>query len=141
MPPKAPVTTPLKATATTSDTSMADTNSQVVTMGQLQEIVNQLTNNNTILKEQLNRIGASKIKLPSVKRYIGKKSKLKGFITQITFKVMQERAKLATPIDRVVYAGLFLLGRALKWFKPYLTKIQKNGLITTNPEVRYIFAT
>jgi len=36
---------------------------------------------------------------------------------------MQEGDKLAIPMDRVVYAGLFLLGRALKWFKPYLTKI------------------
>jgi len=39
------------------------------------------------------------------------------------FKVMQEGAKLATPIDQVAYVGLFLSRRALKWFKPYLTKI------------------
>jgi len=39
------------------------------------------------------------------------------------FKVMQEGVKLAIPIDQVAYAGLFLTGRALKWFKPYLTKI------------------
>ena len=43
------------------------------------------------------------------------------------FKVVQESAKLAILIDQVVYIGLFLLGRALKWFKLYLTKIQKNG--------------
>jgi len=36
---------------------------------------------------------------------------------------MQEEAKLVTPIDQVVYAGLFLLERALEWFKPYLTEI------------------
>ena len=36
---------------------------------------------------------------------------------------MQEGAKLATPIDQVVYAGLFLLGRALEWFKSYLIEI------------------
>jgi len=30
------------------------------------------------------------------------------------FKVMQEGAKLATPIDQVAYAGLLLTGRALK---------------------------
>jgi len=42
---------------------------------------------------------------------------------QIYFKVIQEGAKLATPIDQVVYIGLFLTGRVLKWFKPYLTKI------------------
>ena len=43
-------------------------------------------------------------------------------------------------MDQVVYTGLFLLERVLKWFKPYLTKIQKNGVITTNPKVKYIFA-
>ena len=30
------------------------------------------------------------------------------------FKVTQEGAKLVTLIDRIAYAGLFLLGRALK---------------------------
>jgi len=30
------------------------------------------------------------------------------------FKVAQEGVKLVTPIDRIAYAGLFLLGRALK---------------------------
>jgi hypothetical protein len=30
------------------------------------------------------------------------------------FKVTQEAVKLATPIDQVVYTGLFLIGRALK---------------------------
>jgi len=39
------------------------------------------------------------------------------------FKVISEGAKLATPIDQVVYTGLFLIGKALKWFKFYLTKI------------------
>jgi len=48
------------------------------------------------------------------------------------FKVTQEGVKLLTPIDRIAYTGLFLLGRALKWFKPYLTEIQVNGIITTN---------
>ena len=41
----------------------------------------------------------------------------------MSFKVTQEGVKLAIPIDKVVYAGLFLLGRALEWFKPYLTEI------------------
>jgi len=36
---------------------------------------------------------------------------------------MQEGVKLATPIDQVAYTGLFLIERALKWFKPYLTEI------------------
>jgi len=51
------------------------------------------------------------------------------------FKVIQKGVKLVTPIDQVAYAGLFLLGRALEWFKPYLTEIQVNGVTTTNPDV------
>ena len=76
-----------------------------------------------ILEERINGIGAAKVKLPSIERFLGEKSKLKGFLTQMHFKVMQEGAKLATLLDQVAYTGLFLTGRALKWFKPYLTKI------------------
>ena len=39
----------------------------------------------------------------------------------------------------MAYTKLFLSEKALKWFKPYLTKIQENGLTTTNLKVRYIF--
>ena len=49
MPLKAPVTTPSIAVTTlgiSRDTSIADISSQLVTVGQLQEIVNQLTDNN-----------------------------------------------------------------------------------------------
>ena len=42
-------------------------------------------------------------------------------------------------IEQVAYAGLFLTGRVLEWFKPYLTKVQLNGLGTTNIKVQYIF--
>jgi hypothetical protein len=39
------------------------------------------------------------------------------------FKITQEGLKLATTLERVAYAGLFLIGRALKWFKLYLIEI------------------
>ena len=39
----------------------------------------------------------------------------------------------------MAYTGLFLIERVLKWFKPYFTKIQLNGISTTNIEVWYIF--
>jgi len=45
MPPKAPVTTPSTAATTLGsggDTSIADTDSQIVTRGQLQEMVDRL---------------------------------------------------------------------------------------------------
>ena len=41
----------------------------------------------------------------------------------------------------MAYTGLFLTGRVLEWFKPYLTKIQLNGMGTTNVKARYIFST
>jgi hypothetical protein len=44
-------------------------------------MVNRLIDNNIILKERLNGIGIAKIKLPSIKRFAGEKSKLKGFLT------------------------------------------------------------
>ena len=67
MPPKVPVTTTVATTSGLGDTSMADTDSQVVTRGQLQEMVNRLLDNNRILKERINRIRAVKIKLPLIK--------------------------------------------------------------------------
>ena len=39
----------------------------------------------------------------------------------------------------MAYAELFLTGRVLEWFKPYLTEIQLNGISTTNVEVWYMF--
>ena len=42
-------------------------------------------------------------------------------------------------IEQVAYIGLFLTGRVLEWFKPYLTKVQLNKLNTTNINVWDIF--
>jgi len=67
-----------------------------------------------MLENRINGIGAVKVKLLLIKRFLGEKLKLKEFLTQMHFKVTQEGAKLAIPIDRIAYAGLFLLGRALK---------------------------
>ena len=80
---KAPVTTPLTAATTletSKDISMFNASSQLVIVGQLQEIVNWLTENNIILKSCINRIGAAKIKLFLVERFLGDKIKLKGFL-------------------------------------------------------------
>ena len=68
----------------------------------------------------------------SVKYFIGELYKLKGFLTQIKIKITNKGLKLPTVIKQVAYAGLFLLERALEWFKPYFTEIQENGLTTTN---------
>ena len=60
---------------------MANTNSQVVIIGQLQQIVNQLTSNRQVLENKITKLGISKIKMPLVKRFSGEKAKLKGFLT------------------------------------------------------------
>ena len=43
-------------------------------------MVNWLIENNIILKSYINGIGAIKVKLPLVERFLGNKSKLKGFL-------------------------------------------------------------
>ena len=65
--------------------------------------------------------------------------KLRGFLIQVKIKIVNKGAGLPTVIKQMAYAGLFLLGRALEWFKPYLTKIQENRLTTANLKTRYIF--
>ena len=74
-----------------------------------------------------------------VKYYLGEAYKLKKFLTQIKIKITNKGLGLLTVIKQVAYTGLFLIGRVLKWFKPYLTKIQLNGMSTTNIKVRYMF--
>ena len=75
----------------------------------------------------------------SVKYYLGEAYKLKGFLTQIKIKITNKGLRLPTVIKQVAYTGLFLIGRVLEWFKPYFTKIQLNGMSTTNIEAWYIF--
>ena len=70
--------------------------------------------------------------MPLVEYFLGETYKLRGFLTQI--KITNKGLGLPTVIKQVTYAGLFLIGRALEWFKPYFTKIQLNGMSTTNIE-------
>ena len=58
--------------------------------------------------------------------------KLRGFLTQVKIKIVNKRLGLLIVIKQVAYAGLFLSGKALKWFKLYLTEIQENELTITN---------
>ena len=60
---------------------------------------------------------------------------------QIKIKIINKGLGLPMAIEQVAYAGLFLTGRVLEWFKPYFTEVQLNGLNTTNIEVWYMFLT
>ena len=93
MPLKALVTTLLIAVTTlgsrlSKDTSMADTILQMVTIKQLQEIVDQIIDNNKLLKEKVNKMGLVQIKLLFIKRFAGERLKLKEFLTQMHFKIL-----------------------------------------------------
>jgi hypothetical protein len=72
-------------TATTlgsvGDTSIANIDLQVVTMGQLCEVVNQFTSNGVALNNKINSIGIFKVKMPLIKRFSGEKVKFKRFLT------------------------------------------------------------
>ena len=35
---------------------------------------------------------------------------------------------------------MHLIGKSLKWFRPYLSETQTNGVITINQEVQYMFS-
>ena len=67
-----------------------------------------------------------------VKYFVGELYKLRRFLTQVKIKITNKGPGLPISIKQVAYTGLFLSERVLEWFKPYLTKIQKNGLTTTN---------
>ena len=63
------------------NTSIADIDLQVVIVLQLQEVINILIVNGTLLENRLNIIGMIKIKILLIKRFKGEKSKLKKFFT------------------------------------------------------------
>jgi hypothetical protein len=79
MPPKTTPTTAMTL-GLIGDTSIANTDLQIVTIGQLCKVVNQLTNNSVVLNNKVNSMGISKVKMPSIKRFSGEKVKLKGFL-------------------------------------------------------------
>ena len=71
----------------------------------------------------------------AVKRFNRTKLKLRGFLAQIRLKLHNKGHKVFILANAVAYTGLFLLGKTLKWFKPYITVYQNNRINTTNKEV------
>ena len=74
-----------------------------------------------------------------IKYFSGEAYKLRGFFIQIKIKITNKGPGLPIAIKQVAYAGLFLTGRVLEWFKLYLTKMQLNRISSTNIEVWYMF--
>jgi hypothetical protein len=79
MPPKT-IPTTVTTLGLVGDTNIANTDSQVVIMGQLYKIVDQFINNSVALDDKINSIGIFKVKMPLIKRFSREKAKLKGFL-------------------------------------------------------------
>ena len=75
------------------------------------------------------------MKMLLVKHFLGEAYKLRGFLMQIKIKITNKGLGLLIVIKQIAYTGLFLIGRVLKQFKPYFTKIQLNRMSTTDIEV------
>jgi DNA-binding Xre family transcriptional regulator len=98
MPPKTTLTM-IITLKLVSDTSIANTDLQVVTMGQLYKVVDQLINNSVALNNKINNIGISKVKMPLIKQFSGEKVKFKEFLTQIKLKIKYKGQKLPIVIN------------------------------------------
>ena len=55
----------------------------------------------------------------------------------MSLKLRYKGPKITTPINTVIYAGIFLIGKVLKWFKPYLIEYQINRATIINLEIKY----
>ena len=83
MPPKAaPITTP-GALTLQDDTSIEDdsSQSQLVTIDRLKEVIKRMDINNVGLKAKIKDIGTIKVKMLLIERFDGIRNKLKGFLT------------------------------------------------------------
>src|SRR6266576_6431102 len=99
----------------------------------------QINQGQEAFNNRLKSIGTNTVKLLAVKRFNRTRIRLKEYFTQISLKLRYEGPKIVTLADAVIYTGMFLTGRVLKWFKLYLTEYQTNGGTTTNLEIKYIF--
>ena len=73
-----------------------------------------------VFNKKLKDIGKAKVKLLEVKQFNRTQIELKGYLTQILLKLRYKGHRIITPLDMVIYIGIYLIGRALEWFKPYL---------------------
>ena len=67
-----------------------------------------------VFNKKLKDIGKAKDKLLEVKQFNGTQAELKGYFTQMSLKLRYKGYRIATPLDAVIYAGMYLIGRALK---------------------------
>ena len=84
MPPKAVLITTLGALTLRDDTSIEDdksSQSQLVTIARLKEVIKRIDINNVGLKAKIKDIRTIKVKILLIERFNGIRNKLKGFLT------------------------------------------------------------
>jgi len=113
----APCTPITKATlsrqADVTDTSMADAMTSADTKW-LKENMQQLMDNQVVIKKQLDAQRHQPVKMPAIKKFNGDWLKLKGFLTQIKIRINNKGLKLTTPFNKVIYAGMHLIEKPFK---------------------------
>ena len=72
--------------------------------------------NQIVIKEQFNVQKHQPVKMLLIKKFNGNWLKLKGFFTQIKIKINNKRPKLSTPFNKIIYAGMHLIGKPFKLF-------------------------
>ena len=92
-----------------------------------------------VFNKRLKDIGKAKVKLLKVKQVNKTQAELKGYLIQILLKLRYKGHKIAMPPDAVIYTKIYLIGRVLEQFKPYLIEYQTNRPTTTNLKTKYIF--
>ena len=83
MPPKVAPLTTLGASTLRDDTSIEDDNSsqsQLVTIGRLKEVIKRIDINNIGLKAKIKDIRTIKVKILLIERFNRTRNKLKGFL-------------------------------------------------------------
>src|SRR6266567_7935215 len=124
MPPKVVMTITPEESSSNNDASMVEIleDLQIVTIGQLKEIIDQINIGQTAFNKKLKDIGKAKVKLLEVKQFNRTRAELKGYLIQISLKLRYKGHRITIPLDTVAYTGIYLTGRALERFKPYLTE-------------------
>jgi len=52
--------------------------------------------------------------MPSIEKFNRDQLKLKGFLMQIKIRINNKGLRLVTPFNKIIYAGMHLIGKPLK---------------------------
>ena len=74
-----------------------------------------IINQNALIKAKLNAYNHQPVKIPLIEPFTEDRSKLKGFFIQVKIQIDNEGLRLPTFFEKVVYAGMYLTRKPVKW--------------------------